>query len=243
MPTVATQTTAKTAGTGQTAGPVGTAGSVAQGGYSLAGSRPPGPDRETYVQDGYRKLNPNYEKQESEPTFSLGSNLPRTVRGWQQKKKNNEGKDSTGTAPGVPTGDKGEAEAAPQLQNIDDRKNQRGNSGQTGEAQRDTRPPGPQQQPSVALRQAHAKDDQGRDLGIVGDEPIYSSGAGSEDDVTLAPEDEGDDVAVSFNRWSLMRTRFQDALGEWLGVSFLPLHRCCCDCLADLTSRQPSSLH
>ncbi|KAG9550901.1 aquaporin, partial [Aureobasidium melanogenum] len=199
-----------------------TGGTAEQGGYSLAGSQTTnrgGPDRDTYVAEGYRDLNPQYEKKQNEPTFSLGSNLPRTVRGWQGKKKN-----ETGTAPGVKRVEKGEGEAAPQLQDTDERKRHRG-----GE-KRDPEPSDEQrhqnhgstqsnQSGGMMMHEASGQAGDGENTGVITDEAVFSPGNDSYD-TTLAPEDEEVlDEPAPFNSWAIVRAKFQDALGEWLGTT------------------------
>jgi hypothetical protein len=206
-----------------------TGGTAEQGGYSLAGSQPRenrgGPSRETYVSEGYRNLNPQYEKKQNEPTFSLGSNLPRTVRGWQGKKKN-EGQNSSGTAPGVKPAEKGEGEAAPQLQDADERKKHRGGEKEDPEPfdeQRHQNHGSTQSNQSGDMRmhESSAQAGDGENTGVIADEAVYSPGNDS-DDTTITPEDEeAVDEPAPFNSWALVRAKFQDALGEWLGVSFV----------------------
>jgi aquaglyceroporin related protein len=205
-----------------------TGGTAEQGGYSLAGSQTTnrgGPNRDTYVAEGYRDLNPQYEKKQNEPTFSLGSNLPRTVRGWQGKKKN-----ETGTAPGVKPGEKGEGEAAPQLQDTDERKKHRGGEKQNPEPSDEQRHQNhgstqSNQSGGMGMHEASAQAGDGENTGVLENEAVYSPGNDS-DDTTLAPEDEEVlDEPAPFNSWAIVRAKFQDALGEWLGVSFRPFHR------------------
>jgi aquaglyceroporin related protein len=204
-----------------------TGGTVEQGGYSLAGSQTKenrgGPSRDTYVSDGYRKLNPQYEKKQNQPTFSLGSNLPRTVRGWQGKKKN-EGSKSSGTAPGVKTGEKGEGEAAPQLQDVDERKKHHGGEKTDPEPSDEQKHQNhgstqSNQSGDMRMHESSAQAGDGENTGVISDEAVYSPGNDS-DDTTITPEDEEVvDEPAPFNRWALVRAKFQDALGEWLGVS------------------------
>lgn len=206
-----------------------TGGTAEQGGYSLAGSQTNanrgGPSRDTYVAEGYRNLNPQYEKKQNEPTFSLGSNLPRTVRGWQGKKKN-EGPKSSGTAPGVKPGEKGEGEAAPQLQDTDERKKHRGGEKQDPEPsdeQKHQHHGSTQSNQSGGMRmhETSAQAGDGENTGVITDEAVYSPGDES-DDTAITPEDEKVvDEPAPFNSWALIRAKFQDALGEWLGVSFI----------------------
>ncbi|TIA29539.1 aquaporin-like protein [Aureobasidium pullulans] len=203
----------------------GTGGTAEQGGYSLAGSQQPeghrgGPNRETYVAEGYRNLNPQYEKKQNEPTFSLGSNLPRTVRGWQGKKKN----DPSGVAPGVQPGEKGEGEAAPQLQDTDERKKHRGGSKQDPEPSQDYKHQNhgstqSNQSGGMMMQESSAQAGDGENTGVIADEATYSPG-GDSDDTTLAPEDEDVlDEPAPFNSLATVRAKFQDALGEWLGTT------------------------
>lgn len=204
-----------------------TGGTAEQGGYSLAGSQTNnrgGPNRDTYVAEGYRDLNPHYEKKQNEPTFSLGSNLPRTVRGWQGKKKN-ETTNSTKTAPGVKPGEKGEGEAAPQLQDTDERKKHRGgekSNPEPSDEQKHQNHGSTQSNRSggMMMHEASAQAGNGDNSGVITDEAVFSPGNDS-DDTTLAPEDEEVlDEPAPFNSWAIVRAKFQDALGEWLGVSF-----------------------
>lgn len=206
-----------------------TGGTAEQGGYSLAGSQPTenrgGPSRDTYVSEGYRNLNPQYEKKQNQPTFSLGSNLPRTVRGWQGKKKN-EGKNSSGTAPGVKPAEKGEGEAAPQLQDADERQKHRGGDKQDPEPSDEQKNQNHEstqgdQSGDMMMHESSAQAGNGENTGVISDEAVYSPGNDS-DDTTITPEDEEVvDEPAPFNRWALVRAKFQDALGEWLGVSFV----------------------
>lgn len=174
-----------------------TGGTAEQGGYSLAGSQTGGnrggPNRDTYVAEGYRSLNPQYEKKQNEPTFSLGSNLPRTVRGWQGKKKN-EGSGAPGTAPGVKPGEKGEGEAAPQLQDTDERRKRRGGEKQNPEPSDEQMRQNhgstqSNQSGGMMMHEASAQAGEGENTAVIGDEAVYSPGNDS-DDTTLAPEDE-----------------------------------------------------
>ncbi|KAG9763045.1 aquaporin, partial [Aureobasidium melanogenum] len=199
-----------------------TGGTAEQGGYSLAGSQTTnrgGPNRDTYVAEGYRDLNPQYEKKQNEPTFSLGSNLPRTVRGWQGKKKN-----ENGTAPGVKPGEKGEGEAAPQLQDTDERKKHRGGEKQNPEPSDEQRHQNhgstqSNQSGGMGMHEASAQAGDGENTGVLENEAVYSPGNDS-DDTTLAPEDEEVlDEPAPFNSWAIVRAKFQDALGEWLGTT------------------------
>jgi hypothetical protein len=204
-----------------------TGGTAEQGGYSLAGSQSKenrgGPSRDTYVSEGYRNLNPQYEKKQNEPTFSLGSNLPRTVRGWQGKKKN-EGKNSSRTAPGVKPAEKGEGEAAPQLQDADERQKHRGGDKQDPEPSDEQKHQNHEstqgnQSGDMMMHESSAQAGDGENTGVISDEAVYSPGNDS-DDTTITPEDEEVvDEPAPFNRWALVRAKFQDALGEWLGVS------------------------
>lgn len=205
-----------------------TGGTAEQGGYSLAGSQTRenrgGPARDTYVAEGYRNLNPQYEKKQNQPTFSLGSNLPRTVRGWQGKKKN-EGSNSSGVAPGVKPGEKGEGEAAPQLQDADERKKHRGGEKQDPEPSDEQKRQNhgstqSNQSGDMRMHESSAQAGDGENTGVISDEAVYSPGNDS-DDTTITPEDEEVvDEPAPFNSWALVRAKFQDALGEWLGVSF-----------------------
>ncbi|KAI5204015.1 aquaporin-like protein [Aureobasidium subglaciale] len=209
-----------------------TGGTAEQGGYSLAGSQPKGssqggPNRDTYVAEGYRDLNPQYEKKQNQPTFSLGSNLPRTVRGWQGKKMN-EQRNSSGTAPGVQPGEKGEGEAAPQLQDTDERKKHRGGSKQDPEPSQDEKHQNHGSTQSnrsggMMMQEASAEAGDGENTGVLGDQAVYSPGNDS-DDSTVVPEDEEVlDENAPFNSWALVRARFQDAFGEWLGTTIFVL--------------------
>jgi hypothetical protein len=166
-----------------------TGGTAEQGGYSLAGSQPRenrgGPSRETYVSEGYRNLNPQYEKKQNEPTFSLGSNLPRTVRGWQGKKKKED------------------------PEPFDEQRHQNHGSTQSN------------QSGDMRMHESSAQAGDGENTGVIADEAVYSPGNDS-DDTTITPEDEeAVDEPAPFNSWALVRAKFQDALGEWLGVSFV----------------------
>ncbi|KAH0290635.1 aquaporin, partial [Aureobasidium sp. EXF-3399] len=204
-----------------------TGGTAEQGGYSLAGSQTNanrgGPSRDTYVAEGYRNLNPQYEKKQNEPTFSLGSNLPRTVRGWQGKKKN-EGPKSSGTAPGVKPGEKGEGEAAPQLQDTDERKKHRGGEKQDPEPSDEQKhqyhgSTQSNQSGGMKMHETSAQAGDGENTGVISDEAVYSPGDES-DDTAITPEDEEVvDEPAPFNSWALVRAKFQDALGEWLGTT------------------------
>jgi hypothetical protein len=204
-----------------------TGGTAEQGGYSLAGSQTKenrgGPSRDTYVAEGYRNLNPQYEKKQNEPTFSLGSNLPRTVRGWQGKKKN-EGPNSSGTAPGVKPAEKGEGEAAPQLQDADERKKHRGGEKQDPEPSDEQKRENhgstqSNQTGDMRMHETSAQAGDGENTGVISDEAVYSPSDDS-DDTAVTPEDEEVvDEPAPFNSWALVRAKFQDALGEWLGVS------------------------
>ncbi|KAJ9631745.1 hypothetical protein H2203_000145 [Taxawa tesnikishii (nom. ined.)] len=102
--------------------------------YSLAGhpqsqhATHPGA-RPTFVAEGYRQLNPEYERQVHDPTFSLGGNLPHTVRGFMARKDRN-GKEwrqpvqeAVGETEGpeaTETEEKGETEIPPQLENAEE---------------------------------------------------------------------------------------------------------------------------
>jgi aquaglyceroporin related protein len=226
-----------------------TGGTAQNGGYSLAGTTQQrqqaqhpataaaaatrdhqgGPNRDTHVADGYRELNPHYEKREQEPTFSLGSNLPRTVRGWQGKKKSGARKNAS---TGVNPGEKGEGEAAPQLQDTDERRKHYGGDKQDAEPSQEARHANDQPAPDdhqegggggeMMMQESRVQTADGEHSGLVGDQAVYASGAES-DDTTLAPGDEEDKEQdmMNFNPWALFRLKFQDALGEWLGVSFV----------------------
>lgn len=72
------------------------------------------------------------------------------------------------------------------------------------------------------MHEASAQPGNGGSTGVLGDEAVYSPGNDS-DDTTLAPEDEEVlDEPAPFNSWAIVRAKFQDAFGEWLGVSFCP---------------------
>lgn len=206
-----------------TAATNGTGGTAEQGGYSLAGNHNQqdrgGPNRDTYVAQGYRDLNPQYEKQQDEPTFSLGSNLPRTVRGWQGKKQN-QAKNDKANAPAVDPGEKGQGEPAPQLQDADHRRKGRGDSQQSEQPLQSPDMPTSSQEGGMKMQTASARNRDG-DAGVVGHQAVYSPGPeGSEDDTTLAPEDDDmSGASMPFNRWALVRAKLQDGLGEWLGTT------------------------
>jgi len=184
--------------------------------YSLAGPpetrlRPP-PRHETYVDDGYRDLNPEYEREVQNPVFSLGGNLPHTVRGFM-KRGGNGGKSSR---VGVEKGEKGDTEAAPQVQNAEDRATRtreqvsRNNTSESLHAESPSTPSG-----NVGMRTLQARDQDGHALGTIGEEPVQLNEQ-SDDERTLA-EDPANDRP--FNPWAAFRRKYQDPLGEWLGVS------------------------
>lgn len=193
--------------------------------YSLAGpreQRPRQPPRHgTYVQQGYRDLNPEYEKEVHDPVFSLGGNLPHTVRGFMRRK----GSTGKQRPVGVEREQKGETEAAPQLQNTDEKANRTEGQARIGEQdhaqdQGQYFPPQSPGTPSgnVHVRNTQARDSNGQPLGTIGEDVTFSpSGNVSDDEKTLAPEQPVDDRP--FNRWAGFRRKYQDPLGEWLGVS------------------------
>ena len=77
----------------------------------------------------------------------------------------------------------------------------------------------------MGMHEASAQAGDGENTGVLENEAVYSPGNDS-DDTTLAPEDEEVlDEPAPFNSWAIVRAKFQDALGEWLGVSFRPFHR------------------
>ena len=70
------------------------------------------------------------------------------------------------------------------------------------------------------MHESSAQAGDGENTGVISDEAVYSPGNDS-DDTTITPEDEEVvDEPAPFNSWALVRAKFQDALGEWLGVSF-----------------------
>lgn len=169
------------------------------GSYSLAGPRtldgkPRQPGRhEAYVEDGYRELNPEYERGVDNPVFSLGGNLPHTVRGFMRRDP-----DTGKNRPiGVEGEGKGETETPPQLQNINDRTHSQGQreSGANDESRErsgDRR--------GLQIRSTSTRDNDGHNLGK-----------------TLTPEEPK--VDKPFNPWAAFRKNHQDPLAEWLGVS------------------------
>lgn len=170
----------------------------------------------TYVADGYRDLNPEYERAVNDPTFSLGGTLPHTVRKFMRPKG------SDRKAVGVERQEKGETEVNPQLQNVDERTN-RTNDPAKDSSQQNAASPGLTQSPGqpgmTRMRSAHAFDQDGRDLGTIGEEASMEPQSNIPDDErTLAPA-QSQDTSVPFNRWAGMRRKLQDPLGEWLGVS------------------------
>lgn len=69
------------------------------------------------------------------------------------------------------------------------------------------------------MQESSAQAGDGENTGVLADEATYSPG-GDSDDTTLAPEDEDVlDEPAPFNSLATVRAKFQDALGEWLGVS------------------------
>ncbi|GAB7356294.1 hypothetical protein MBLNU459_g7097t1 [Dothideomycetes sp. NU459] len=164
--------------------------------YSLAGSRDvrKQSDRATYVEDGYRSLNPEYEKEAEDPKFSLGGNLPHTVRPFMVRKN----RDGEQKAVGVKKDEKGETERAPQVENTDARANRT-----QQQRDNDSHEPFPQ------------SEDHGTDGEAFRTDESDMTGPPSAD--TIVPEPEPSDQP--FNSWAAFRKRYQDPLGEWLGTT------------------------
>lgn len=160
--------------------------------YSLAGSRDVHRqgDHKTYVEEGYRSLNPEYEKEVENPNFSLSGNFPHTVRPFMLRKDHN-GKQKP---VGVHKDEKGETERAPQVENTDARANRT-------EEQRESGPQGSSQQSET--------DSEGHAVGEENMTPYPSEN-------TIVPDPAFD---APFNFWAAFRKKYQDPLGEWLGVS------------------------
>ncbi|KAL1304610.1 hypothetical protein AAFC00_003577 [Neodothiora populina] len=194
------------------------------GSYSLAGPQDRGqrqpPRHGTYVEEGYRDLNPEYERTVHNPVFSLAGNQPHTVRGFMKRQNS----DAKARPVGKEGAQKGETETPPQLQNIEGRNN-------TDRTQEPATPgsydanDGPAMGPespgvpggNIRMRTATAHHPDGRPLGTIGEEVQFSP---SDDDAkTLAPDDNPDDRP--FNPWAGIRRKFQDPLGEWLGTTIL----------------------
>lgn len=213
--------------------------------YSLAGPRQ-GPTRGgTYVAEGYRELNPQFEKEVEKPTFSLGGNLPHTVRGYQRRKGKGGKKDAQkqgGGQYGVEGGEKGETEVPPAIENADQKATRTHSQRQRTDSQRQSN--GSQDRKerfdaregsggggNVKMRQERLMDSDGRDLGPIGEEPVLNEEVMEEtwdeeeplddEDYEEEPEDDGMPEDWSFNSWARFRRRFQDPIGEWLGTMVL----------------------
>ena len=80
--------------------------------YSLAGPPAPPPrydQHQAYFEPGYLGMNPWMKQEDEGPTFTLANNFPRTVR-WGRGKGKDGGKE------GIRADEKGEQEAAPQVE-------------------------------------------------------------------------------------------------------------------------------
>ena len=190
--------------------------------YSLAGtretrSRPPA-RHETYVDEGYRALNPEYEREVQDPVFSLGGNLPHTVRGFMK----HQGKNGKSQPVGYEKEEKGARETAPQLQNTDDQADR--TSRQAKHSENETEGTPADEMPGtpgshVGTRTLEARDSNGQNLGTIGEEAVPYPDR-SDDERTLAGE-ESVEATQPFNPWAGIRKKYQHFLGEWLGVSHL----------------------
>lgn len=188
--------------------------------YSFAGPRdtlPRQPARHaTHVEEGYRELNPDYEREVNDPVFSLGGNLPHTVRGFM---KRHGGHSSKSKRVGVEREEKGARERAPQVQNTDERATrtcEQANRNNTDDAFGQKAPISPSG--DVGMRTLQAQDSQGRNLNTIGEEAtiLPKSGDQSDDEKTLAADASAE--PPPFNPWAGFRRKYQDPLGEWLGV-------------------------
>lgn len=170
---------------------------------------------EAYVADGYRELNPEYERGADNPVFSLGGNLPHTVRGFMRRESETGKKRPFG----VEGEGKGETETPPQLQNIGDRthSHEEGESGANDGSKEQSG-----NHAGLQIRTASARNKDGQNLGTIGEEVTMDPSADSGDDEkTLTPEEPKDERP--FNFWAGFRRRHQDPLAEWLGVSHVAM--------------------
>lgn len=190
------------------------------GSYSLAGPRDQGktPARHgTYVEDGYRELNPAYERPVRNPVFSLAGNQPHTIRGFMKRQKSS-GKDRP---VGVEGAEKGETETPPQLQNIDQQRNSSRNQVPTTSNQHPGENDAPEspgvQGGNLRIRTATAQTNDGQQLGTIGEEVQFQPS--EDDEKTLTPGTPEEDRP--FNHWAALRAKYQDPLGEWLGTTIV----------------------
>lgn len=176
------------------------------------------PRHETYVADGYRALNPGYEKAVEDPVFSLAGNQPHTVRGFMKRQQ----EDGYFNRVGVEGIQKGETEAPPQLQNIDERNSGNLDQGPDLSTRLKDTQDASSESPGVQggdlwMRTATAHAPDGRGLGTIGEEVQIKPK--EDDEQTLTPEAPIEDAP--FNSWAAFRAQHQDFLGEWLGSTIL----------------------